>query len=239
MDQIDREKYQYNIKIEKDGEDLAVVSPIVYWSSFNNFEAPFFEPGIKRLIGNDIYVSPKSFDEEKSDVMPLLLKGESCNVPYDTTVKMTFLRFDMSHINMDNAGKEFHLGAVVTFQKDGKLWQDTLFAMMNMDKQTMNPIPKDIVGTQFQANFSKLLPDDDMAKSKAEFSFSKEIFHVDVTIKPFINLVWFGVLAVVFGFVLSINRHLNINKKEKLKEQLKEQTNGHKEEIVEDSEVLQ
>jgi len=239
LDKLDQEKYQYNIKIEKDGENLAEVNPLVYWSSFNNFEAPFFEPGIKRFISSDVYVSPKTFDMEKADSSPILIKGESCNVPYDTTVKMTFLRFDMSHINMENGGKEFHLGAVVTFRKDGKMWQDTLFAMMNMDKQTINPIPKDIAGTDFQANFSKLIPDDDMAKSKAEFSFSKEIFHVDVTLKPFINLVWFGVLAVVFGFVLSIGRHLNINKKEKLKTELKNLDNDNKIEIEENKEILQ
>jgi cytochrome c biogenesis factor len=44
----------------------------------------------------------------------------------------------------------------------------------------------------------------DMAKPLQK---KKEVFTVEVSIKPLINLVWLGVILMVTGFFISIGRH--------------------------------
>ncbi len=35
-----------------------------------------------------------------------------------------------------------------------------------------------------------------------------EVFVADISVKPFINLVWIGVITMVFGFFIAIFKHL-------------------------------
>jgi cytochrome c biogenesis factor len=47
----------------------------------------------------------------------------------------------------------------------------------------------------------------------------KEFFVVDASVKPFINLVWSGVILLVAGFFVAIFRHLGESVRERRNEQ--------------------
>jgi cytochrome c-type biogenesis protein CcmF len=223
----DREKYEYQIRIEKNGKVLADAYPVLYYSSFNNFESPFFEPGIERFLMKDLYISPKTFDLQVGDPPLVLKKGESGKLAYDTTITMTFNRFEM---NQQHNEKEMVLGTIISFEKDGKQWDDTLFATLNPEKGKMTPVTKLVKGTDFQLSLSSVVPGETAEDTKIEFLASREVFHIDISTKPFINLVWFGVIAVVLGFFVAMFRYVNAIKKTKqaavVQEVPKDETEG-------------
>lgn len=209
----DRQKFEYNIKIEKDNKvSAAIASPIVYWSDFNEFQTPFFEPGIKRYVTTDLYISPRTWDFDKMEPNPILKKDETAVVSFDSTISFTFVGFDMSKSHSQNQSM-FSMGIIIDYSFDGRITKDTLYIEMNMSDSRMNPIPKIIPGTDIQIMVSGFHPKEEMSDTEIEFVIAKEVFYVDVSTKPFINLVWLGVVAVVFGFFISIFKNRNNNRK--------------------------
>ncbi len=203
----DREKYEYQIKIEKDNESVVYASPIVYWSDFNNFESPFFEPGIKSYILNDLYISPKTWDFDKMDPDPVLTQGATVKTSLDTNINVTFVGFDMSHSHTTTENGTFEFGVIVKYDIYGRKVKDTLFLEMDMNGSSMNPIPKLIPGTDIQIMISGFTPKDDMSQTEITLMIARETFFVDATIKPFINFVWLGVILLVIGFFIAIFRY--------------------------------
>jgi len=206
----DREKYEYVIKIDDGKGGIDYVSPVVYWSDFNNYETPYFEPGIKRYLIKDLYISPKNWNFEKMEPAPLLTKGQSLKVSFDTNIVVTFLSFNMSHTHQRLSDKKIQkFGVIVSYDMYGKSVPDTLVMEMDMKENNMNPIPSRIPGTDIQIMVAGFTPKEDMSKTEIELMIFKEIFYVDATFKPFINLVWFGVIAIVLGFFIAISRYKN------------------------------
>jgi cytochrome c-type biogenesis protein CcmF len=213
----DREKYKYNIAISRNGS-VSKVAPIVYWSDFNNFESPFFEPGIDRNISNDVYLSPKTWEFDKMQPLPVLKKGDSVRISFDTNLVIRFKTFDMLGQNHAGHNNSFMFGIVVEYEKFEKKTLDTLLMEIDMATSRMNPIQKEIPGTDLQIMIAGYTPNEDMAKTQIELMIGRETFFVDASIKQYINLVWLGVIAVVFGFIISIIRHTSKTIKEKKQE---------------------
>lgn len=212
----DREKFQYLIKVERDGSSSqATVNPIMYWSAFNEFQAPFFEPGIKRYVSQDLYIAPISVQHEESPAEITLKKGETQSIPYDQNTKITLLKYDMSKMQADGNQNHSILGAILKISDGKNVSIDTAYALLDLEKQNFSPLWLDISGKNVKIGFVNFVPGDNLEQAKSIFAFTREIFTVEVTVKPFINLVWIGVIAVVFGFFYSISRHLNGSKKKK------------------------
>jgi len=80
-----------------------------------------------------------------------------------------------------------------------------------------------IDGTEIEIAMTKLIRDlDNIKNTRAVLSFKDagkpmpepvDIFTFDVTINPFINLVWLGTLVMVAGFFTAISRYNKSNKK--------------------------
>lgn len=213
----DREKYKFHIKVEKDGH-VSHVAPILYWSDFNKRMSAFLQPGIAWSLGRDLYISPKSTDEEGGIPIITLKKDEKIVFPTDSTRSFRFIAFDMSAMRSGpSADGMIHPAAIVRIYSPKDSADISLRAALNM--QTMETIPEPLVlpGTNQKISFAKLIPNKkSLAQSEAAFSFEdtskpipqkKEVFTVEVSIKPLINLVWFGVIAMVAGFFISIARH--------------------------------
>jgi cytochrome c-type biogenesis protein CcmF len=49
---------------------------------------------------------------------------------------------------------------------------------------------------------------DDTQKGETTFEGKREVLTIDASIKPFINLVWLGVILVTAGFVISTIRRI-------------------------------
>ncbi len=218
----DREKYHYNVKISKDNSEI-IVEPIVYWSNFNDWQSPFLEPGIYTKMTKDIYVSPKAVETEFDMPRLTLMKNELGFIPLDERVKIT-----IQSLAMEEKG----------FSDDGKVIFNTIIKTELMGESSLDTIRTRIDPNTWEGNFEdwttldkygidvnmiRIIRDmNDVSKSKLEFFFKSsgepmpkpiDVFTFDVSLKPFINLVWGGTIAMVIGFMLALARYNKPNDK--------------------------
>jgi cytochrome c-type biogenesis protein CcmF len=221
----DREKYKYYVALEKEGKQVAVVAPVLYWSDFNKRQSAFLEPGIKWAFTRDIYVSPKGIEVEgESPTMPVA-KNEPAPIPFDSAYKITLLSFDMSNaVAAAQAGNanELKLGVVVELDAKGVksthtiyttfLGKDGIAGVATAQRQE----PLNIPGTRYYVALQRILPNkESLAKSRALLAFAdaskpqtqpREVFTVEVSHKPLMSLVWAGVVLMTIGFFVSVAR---------------------------------
>ncbi len=223
----DREKYKYNIKIEKDNS-VSFASPIVYWSDFNDKQSPFLEPGISTNIAKDVYLSPKAIEQDLNIPHIDLMKEQSKKNPIDSSFSVSVVTFIMDK-NTAMMGDRVLLNTVVKYDfgnDDNRL--DTLQSLLDPNSWESMPEWKNIKNTNIDISMTKLIRDlADVKNTRAVLSFKDstkpmpepiDIFTFDITIKPFINLVWLGTIILVAGFFVALPRYSKNNKNNIAKE---------------------
>lgn len=202
----DREKFTYNLELEKKGKRFEL-HPIVSWSSYNDWQFPFFEPSIRTSLLEDIYISPKSVLNDTSFQRVTLLENEAAICPADSSLQIKLISLDTS--KMDIMPDEFRkvFASIVEFQMPSQVIRDTLYSVLNLEKDSFSPIWYSILGTSLkiglvECNFEN-------GSFQATFKFASELFTFEVAKKPFINLVWLGTIAVVTGFFFAMSSHLS------------------------------
>lgn len=205
-ERTDLEKYRHNIILEKDGQKYSA-SPIIFWSDFNKREGAFLEPGIHYTLAKDIYISPKEIDTEGGDPRVTVRKGDKFKLPFDSSISITFERFDMS-----KGATEGLQGVLLNIQTKDSNYFITPFRQLKDGAYTNIELP----GTSYKAGFSDIKVDKgELGKSQAVITFSspmhppkptKRVFVFDASVKPFISFVWLGVIVMVLGFFWSILR---------------------------------
>lgn len=235
---IDKEKVAYNVKVEKDGDSF--VAPLqMYFSEYNqgvmrhpyifsllNYDI-FSNPNllaflVKNTLTNDLYLSPMSleksggFNPHATGDLIILDKNQE-KVVGDYTLK--FIRFDMTPEDMAKMmnGQDFAIGAVIEVTYKGKKQQviPKIYYRNNM------PMPEGIKVGDKQLTFINLnVESGQIAVSLRsdgpilEFQDEPvEVLVIEASVKPFINLVWFGVLVMLAGFVVSMIRRISEVKK--------------------------
>ena len=205
-------KYAFNVQMKK-GEKTYKVSPVMYISDFNN--GLMREPAILSLMTKDFYVSPMGYDngtENKTEGQTVSLGlGDTTNFDGAKISYKDFVAPDMSV--MMNGG-DFKMGAQLVIQKNGKSYNAEAIMEKHGRDVKFDPIVfKD-------ANIKIQLQKIDPTSKQAQFIFSKlagdntstttpkEVLSISASTKPFVNLVWTGVLIMVFGFFISVARRL-------------------------------
>lgn len=226
----DREKYKYYVALEKDGKEH-VVAPILYWSDFNKRESAFLEPGIKWTLTNDIYVSPKAIETEGDAPVAIISKETPTPTPIDSSYTILLKKFDMSAaaaaMQSGEGADNLRLGAMIEIVRNNPNGANdtlthTLFTTFKgKDGIAGNPTaqkqePYNIPGTTYYIAFQRIVANkENLSKSQAILAFAdtskpqtvpREVFTVEISYKPFINLVWGGVIFMVAGFFVSIAR---------------------------------
>ncbi|MCX7879447.1 MAG: cytochrome c biogenesis protein CcsA [Ignavibacteria bacterium] len=206
LDKPDREKYKFHIKVNSSGVST-VVKPIVYWSEFNNFEQPFFEPDIKTFVTKDLYFSPKSlaFTDLFSPIT--LKKGQKVPAPWSSNDSIHFVSYDMSSMHRNPNQNFFNFGLVINYFIDGKEFVDTVYSLLNLNMNSFNPVWSIVPTKDFSIGFIKFSPEENLENSTVELAFGQEVFIADVSIKPFILLVWIGVIFTVAGFIIAVFKY--------------------------------
>lgn len=215
-EKTDRQKFKYNIEVSSPNLKASIVSPILYWSNFNNWESPFLEPGIRTKLTKDIYVSPKAVETISTAPELNLIRGYSGIVPLDTSVTVSLELYEMNDAPDGNA-QEVMMGTVVNYKKNGEVITDTLNTILDVSTWEGNPMWKRIPGTDVEIGMKKLLRNmEDVAMTQANFIFRfagqpepepKRLLTVEVSVKPFINLVWAGTIAIVLGFIIAVFKY--------------------------------
>lgn len=210
IEKSDREKYLFKIRILDKGKN-SLVSPLVYWSSFNNFEQPYYEPDIKTYLTKDLYIAPKSFMFNEFYSPISFKKGESIAAPWSEKDSIKFISYDMGSMHLGNNQENFKFGIVIDYYLGGKYYKDTILSQLNMKAGSFTPIWKNVPTKDFAIGFTKFTPDENLENSLVELSFGQEILIADVTLKPFILLVWLGVIITVVGFIVAVFKYTKIS----------------------------
>jgi len=208
-------KYAFNVSVKK-GEKIYSVSPVMYISDFNN--GLMREPAILTTFTRDIYLSPLGYEEGGDDghnhdgSVFQLEKGGSTQF---NDINITFTEFDISAETMKamQEGQDFEMGAVLTAQKDDlnkkfELKRKSIGGKLEYTSESFEDLNLKVELLNLQAGKIDIaLSTLDGSKTQT-VEEKKEVLSVSASIKPFINLVWVGVLVMVIGFFVSVARRL-------------------------------
>jgi cytochrome c-type biogenesis protein CcmF len=205
-------KYAFEIEIIEGGRS-SIVSPVMYIAEFNN--SLMREPDILNQLTKDLYISPIGFEEgnntHASENHVSLTKGETKRF---NGVNITFVEFNFPPKAMAamQAGKDFYIGAVMEVEFNGTIIR------VEPKMQNSGGV-KEYVGVEIKEANIKIDMENLDAGGKVDLHVSnlkeaeqksdsenKETLTIEASVKPFINLVWAGVLVMVFGFIISIVR---------------------------------
>ncbi|MGE5811915.1 MAG: heme lyase CcmF/NrfE family subunit, partial [Ignavibacteria bacterium] len=205
-------KYKFDISLTKDGKNYKI-SPIMYISDFNN--GLMREPAILNMWIKDIYISPLGYEpnsaENKDTKVVSLQKGNTVDF---NGVKITFENFNFPPEVREAmmAGKDFKIEANLSADIKGKKRNIELHLTNTNGKREYTS--QSIEDANLKIELLKLEAGKiDIALSKLKGTEtlseeSKEVLSITASVKPFINLVWSGVLVMVFGFFISVARRL-------------------------------
>jgi cytochrome c-type biogenesis protein CcmF len=212
-------KFAFNIDIVKGGSEYSI-APVMYRSDYNN--SLIRQPAILTLPTQDLYITPLGYDpgtqsspNTSGDVVTLK-KGSSTNF---NGASITFSEFDLPPETMQamQEGKDFQMGAVLHIDKEGKHYDASLyrksingqveFTSYSSDELNLKMTLVDLSAANVKISFSTIDGTDDRASKNTTIS-NKEVLSVTASIKPFISLVWIGVLVVTLGFFVAVARRI-------------------------------
>jgi cytochrome c-type biogenesis protein CcmF len=208
-------KFAFNINLKK-GNSTYTVSPVMYMSEFNN--SLMREPAILNLFSKDVYLAPLGYDEgtdqNTGDGETVKLE-KGIETEYNGS-KISFDHFDVSSETMTDmqAGKDFQMGAVLTIENGGKteefeLYRKSVSGQIEFtdysSKQAGIKIKLlSLTAQNIEVSISSLNDTEQQVVEKPK----QEVLTVTASIKPYISLVWIGVIVLVVGFFVAVARRL-------------------------------
>jgi cytochrome c-type biogenesis protein CcmF len=216
---IDQERYAFNVRVEKDGKQYTV-APIMYYSEYT--KGLMRNPDIANLFSKDFYLAPLSLDQKQDREEGLtekvrLRKGETRKVG---NLDVTFVDFDFPV--MEKAamleGREVNIGAILKVKEYGKQPEKvTPRKIINQGNQTDKPAT---YAEKFRFTIVGMQPDRESRENSAveigvadlallaskQAADQGDVLVVEASVKPFINLVWTGVIILIVGLLVTIVR---------------------------------
>lgn len=207
-------KYAFNILMKKDNKSYQV-APVMYIAEYNN--SLMREPAILNLFSKDVYLAPLGYDEGRDDHshgdVVKLEKGVTTEYQ---NVKITFNKFDISPETMQlmQEGKDFQMGAMLTLEANGKKEEFELLRKSVSGQAVFTDYTSENAGLKLQLNnltaemievsINPINDTQDHAVEKPK----EEVLFVTASIKPYISLVWIGVVVMALGFFIAVGRRL-------------------------------
>lgn len=191
-------KYSFDINI-KDKSEYKSAEPLMYISDYNN--SLMREPYILTGLTKDIYIEPLSFEPGNSSNQETisLKKGEPFQVGEATIM---FEKFDLPEDAMQKMmnGEPFDVHAVINIDKgkysnklDVILVKDVIKKVYDEETNISFDVVNYDVGGILQIN---------MNRNFQNVAFTNDMLTVSISEKPFISLVWIGVLVLALGLVI-------------------------------------
>lgn len=210
-------KYAFNVEIAKDNE-TSVIAPVMYISSFNN--QLMREPDILTWFTKDFYISPLSYDEGEAEhnhsgEILAMNKGETKSY---NDYQISFTKFNVA--NMTSMGSEQSPGSITvgaeisvsdgeqTFEVEPKVISSgTNRSFTPVEIPEFNMI---LTMTELNAAGSIKLNITEMNPHQGEENIEtpRESLTIEASVKPFISLVWIGVLIIIGGMFIATIRRL-------------------------------
>ena len=193
--------------------------PLTFWTDFNNRQEPIRNPGIVKYAAQDLYFSIDAAEEEGGLPRDTLGKMETANV-LDGKLKLKFLSFDFPESERMKmmSQQPFHVKASVVAFTNVHPQGDTLTLGVTRNPATQEAQEDDIIvpGTNYHVQLGQLMPNmQDPSKSRVVLRYfdkdhlpppPTDVITVEAFMKPWINLVWGGIITLVIGFGFSVVR---------------------------------
>jgi cytochrome c-type biogenesis protein CcmF len=208
--------YAFNINVEKDNKEMTL-RPVMFFSKFSN--GIMKSPDIAYFSYKDLYLSPMSLEEPQPyppESVYNLKKGSKTKI---NELEVEFVDFDFG--TMQKGGKEmasgnYTLGAILkvndgvntetlnvkTQYEDGNP-NPTPFTLQNNKKYVFYFLNMSVKGEEAGGTTASVAILD---PTKVNTADQKETLVVAASIKPFISVLWSGVVIMFAGFILSIVR---------------------------------
>ncbi len=201
-------KYKFHVRVEKDNTVIES-APVMYISEFNG--ELMREPDIIAGFVKDLYITPLNYNSNggaaNKGKQVHLNKGETKTV---NRVSLTFEDFYRSEESIKNMseGKPFSIGVKIKAVKDGKTAElipefqmgggqksfttaEAPELNLKVTLTNMNAAGSvDIIVSDLNSNINGIQP--------------KEVFAIKASIKPFVSLIWIGVLIITLGFLIAV-----------------------------------
>ena len=203
-------KYKMNIEV-KNGNSVSNIAPVMFIADFNN--SLMREPDILVGFTKDFYVEPVSYSEgnEKNAAESISIqKGETKTY---NGVDITFTQFNFPPEVREAmmAGKDFQIGAKLSVKYNYKTIE--VEPMMKSIAGKQEHAPVELKDANLRINLGSMdasgkvnLELSKLSTANGSLEKPKEVLTVEASIKPFISLVWIGVIVVVLGFFISAFR---------------------------------
>lgn len=206
-------KYNFNIELIN-GSRKSIISPVMFRSEMNN--SLMREPDILTGFTKDFYVAPLGYTdgtEETADkgTEVTIEKGKSYE---HNNAKITFTEFNFSDEARSAmmAGTDFQIGAKLKISFGGK--ESNYEAVMKTAAGSTEYIPVDVKEANLRITMKNMdasgkvvlnITDLDK-KEEGAVKEPEEVLTVEASVKPFISLVWLGVLLTVIGLTVAAVR---------------------------------
>lgn len=215
--QIDpvQEKFAFEVNVEREGKRY-VVAPIMYYSEYN--KSLMRNPDIANWVTKDFYLAPLSLEQggqSQATKTLTLRKGETQKLG-DLEVTFVDFEFPVDQKAAMLEGREVRIGAELLVKEYGKKPVRVVPAKV-IDKGNTQDKPATFADT-YQFTIVSMQPDrENNENSRVEIGYTNvnaassaeedvDVLVVEASIKPYINLVWSGVIILMVGFVVTIIR---------------------------------
>ena len=201
--QIEKNRYQINIDVTE-GNKTFQVNPIMFYNEQD--KNLLRNPDIVNLWTKDLYIAPVSIEEPTNSGSDLELIS---NVPTSfNDLKILYKNFNFEVVS--GVGNEITVPIVV--EKNGI--KNNIILKMVMQKGEVNYETTEFEDFQFTIKSVPAGGDQNkpitinILNNKDNNSVQKETLIAEISIKPFINLVWLGTFLLFVGFIITIIRRI-------------------------------
>ncbi|MBL1215150.1 MAG: cytochrome c biogenesis protein CcsA [Ignavibacteriae bacterium] len=202
-------KYQFNIAVDEDYSNF-VAEPVMYISSFNN--SLMREPSIISSFNKDLYFSPTSYEEGKgtnNNNSVVLKKGETKEY---NGLKINFVGFQFPDAIMEKmqSGEDFEIGVNLKLYKDEKEYSSTPVMKFENGNKSYSNVVLDEIGVKIILESLDVAGNVQLTIGNINDAVAspvkKESLTIEFSVKPFMSLVWIGVILMAIGFTISTLR---------------------------------
>lgn len=203
------------IKVTDDSGDY-LATPRLYYNQMT--QGNMREPDIKYGALIDFYIAPLELRKESATNRgsTLILKKEETKTFYGMNIH--FHAFNMS---TDHESGNFRVGAELVIKTKDKNYNITPFLDMGSENKNSTPVSIPMnYGNEIQIKLSSINADtkeiklefEGLPESQTTSDEPVEQLLLEVSTKPFMNVLWLGTIIFTIGTIIAIQRRLAQNK---------------------------
>ncbi len=235
------QNYNFIINVRDEDGTVETVEPIIFFSAFDNFKNLNPKPSILKYGTRDLYFVVKGTEPTGGPPKDSLTKGQTIPI-IGGAVDLTFNEFEFTAEERQKmmSNQTFTVVAKLSAQVKGSTEVIPFETSVTRNLETQEASKDDVLipGTSYYVGLAELRPNlenrDQSQIIITSFDSTnppppvKERVFVQAFVKPYINLVWAGVIILTVGFGFSMLRR----RKEALAaiskaEQMFEKVKGH------------